>query len=83
MSLRPPLPARAQSADEIIEKHIAAVGGRPALEKITSRRLTGTVTLSIQGNDVSGPYEAYAKPPNKSRVVLKSTRRRSVDPANW
>jgi hypothetical protein len=64
-------PARAQTADEIIEKHLAALGGRPALAKITSRKSTGTVTLSIQGADIPGPYEAYGKVPNKSRAVLK------------
>ena len=60
-----------QTADEIIEKHLAALGGRPALQKLTSRRSTGTVSLSTQGTDISGPYEAYAKAPNKTRVVLK------------
>ncbi len=63
--------ARVQTSDEIIEKHIAALGGRPALEKLVSRRSTGTVTLSLQGTDLSGTYEAYAKAPNKTRVVLK------------
>ena len=63
--------ARVQTSDEIIEKHIAALGGRPALEKLVSRRSTGTVTLTLQGTDLSGTYEAYAKAPNKTRVVLK------------
>ena len=63
--------ARAQTADEIIEKHLAAVGGRAALGKLVSRQSTGTVTLSVQGNDLSGPYESYAKAPGKTRVVLK------------
>ena len=63
--------ARVQTSDEIIEKHIAALGGRPALQKLVSRHATGTVTLSVQGADLSGTYEAYAKAPNKTRVVLK------------
>jgi outer membrane lipoprotein-sorting protein len=63
--------ARVQTADEIIDKHIAALGGRPALAKLVSRHATGSVTLSVQGNDLSGTYEAYAKAPNKTRVVLK------------
>ena len=29
--------AAAQTADEIVEKHIAAIGGRAALAKLTSR----------------------------------------------
>ena len=30
--------AAAQTADEVVEKHLAALGGREALGKITSRR---------------------------------------------
>src|SRR5262245_5920516 len=63
--------ASAQSVDEIVDKHIAAVGGRAALAKLTTRHSTGTATLTVQGIDLSGPYEAYAKAPNKTRVILK------------
>lgn len=65
------VPARVQTADEIIEKHIAAVGGRAALAKLTTRQSTGNATLTVQGNDISGPYESWAKAPNKTRVVIK------------
>jgi len=36
----------AQSADEIIEQHLAAVGGREALERIASRVSRCTIALS-------------------------------------
>jgi hypothetical protein len=39
--------ARAQTADEVITKHIAAIGGRDALTRITSRRATGTITQTV------------------------------------
>jgi hypothetical protein len=59
---------RTQTADEIVEKHLAARGGRPALAKLTSQHTTGTVTLLVQGTNISGPYSQWSKAPNKSRV---------------
>src|SRR5438552_10243768 len=63
--------AFAQTADEIIEKYLTAIGGRAALSKLTSRTTTGTITLSTPGGDVSGPVEIYNQAPNKSRTVIK------------
>lgn len=63
--------AAAQSADDIIEKHLAALGGREALGKLTSRHATGTVTISSQAGDLSGSIETFAKVPNKTRVLMK------------
>jgi hypothetical protein len=63
--------AAAQSADEIVEKYLTAVGGRSALAKLTSRTMTGTITLSTPQGDVSGPVEIYSAAPNKSRTVVK------------
>lgn len=63
--------ASAQTADEVVEKHLAAVGGREALGKLVSRKSTGTVSLSTQGGDIPGSIEIYAKAPNKSRAYMK------------
>jgi hypothetical protein len=63
-------PASAQTADEIIEKHLAAIGGRAALGKLKSRSMTGTITLSTPGGDVSGPVEVLTQEPNKSRTLI-------------
>jgi hypothetical protein len=38
--------AWAQTADDIVEKHLTAIGGRAALSKLKSRTTTGTITLS-------------------------------------
>lgn len=63
--------ARVQTADEIVEKHLAALGGRQALAKLTSRRATGTVSISTPGGDLTGPIELSYKAPNKSRAYMQ------------
>ena len=62
--------ASAQTADAIVEKHLAASGGREALSKLTSRKSTGTITLSSQAGDLPGTIELSAKAPNKTRVSM-------------
>src|SRR5687767_954000 len=66
-----PLPAAVQSADEIVEKHLAALGGRDALAKLTSRKATGTVVFAAGGGEFKGPIELYNKAPNKARALIK------------
>jgi outer membrane lipoprotein-sorting protein len=63
--------ARAQTPDEIIEKHLAAIGGRDALAKLTSRRSVATITIATPMGDIPGTAEFDAKGPNKSRVYLQ------------
>src|SRR6185295_12160740 len=63
--------AHAQTADEIVEKHLAAIGGRAALAKLKSRTMTGTITVSTPGGDISGPVELVAQAMNKSRMLIK------------
>ena len=63
--------AAAQTADEIIEKHLAAVGGRAALNNLKSRSMKGTITLSTPGGDIAGPIEALNEVPNKSRTFIQ------------
>lgn len=62
--------ASAQTPDEVVEKHLAALGGRAALGKITSRRATCTLTIGTPGGDLAGPCELTYKTPNKSRVHI-------------
>jgi zinc protease len=69
--LMPARGASAQTADAVIDKMVAALGGRAALGKLTSRISTGTMTLSTPGGDVSGPVEVFNKAPNKSRTLVK------------
>jgi hypothetical protein len=63
--------ATAQTADEVIEKHIAALGGRAALGKLTSRTMTGTITLTTPAGELSGPIEVTNQSPNKVRTLIQ------------
>src|SRR5688572_25731394 len=64
--------AAAQTADEIIEKSITAMGGRAAHEKIKSRVTTGQLTIGTPAGDIAGTVEMYAAVPNKQRTVIKA-----------
>src|SRR5262245_56442221 len=69
----PPLvgAAGAQTADEIVQKYLTALGGRAALEKLTTRKSTGSVIVSTNpGGDLSGTIEVIVKAPNKSRALI-------------
>lgn len=63
-------PSSAQNVDAIVEKHLAAMGGREVLGKLTSRKSTGTVTVTTPGGPLSGPIEILLKAPNKSHVHM-------------
>ncbi len=58
----------APTADQILEKYIAAVGGADALHKVTSRISKGNI--SAGGHDM--PIEVFAKAPDKRMSVTHS-----------
>jgi len=62
--------AAAQDPDSVIEKFLAASGGRDAISKLTSRRSTGTVAVSTPAGDIQGTIQIEGKAPNKTRVVI-------------
>jgi hypothetical protein len=64
--------ARAQTADAVIEKSVAAMGGRAAFAKLKSRSMSGAITLGTPVGDVQGTIEIYNAAPNKSRTVIKA-----------
>jgi len=53
----------APTVDSILEKFVAASGGKPALEKVTSRVVKGS--LEAAGMTGTTNWEMYAKAPNK------------------
>lgn len=64
--------AWAQTADEVIERSLKAVGGRAAHEKLKSRLMTGTITLSTPAGEISGTVEILNAAPNKARSLIKA-----------
>ncbi|HEU4687853.1 MAG TPA: hypothetical protein VFS23_05810, partial [Vicinamibacterales bacterium] len=71
LTLSSAAPVLAQTADEIIEKHLAAVGGRATLSKLSSRVATGTIALTTPVGELKGTVEVYNKKPNKQRTLVK------------
>ena len=59
--------AAAVTADQILEKYVAALGGADAIRKVSSRVMTGTVLAG--GGET--PIELFTKAPNK-RVSISS-----------
>jgi mono/diheme cytochrome c family protein len=57
-----PLP----SLDQILERYVQAVGGRQAIERVTSRVMKGS---RVGADGVLVPEEVYAKAPNKLLTV--------------
>jgi hypothetical protein len=56
------------SAEQLLDKFIQALGGKPALEKLSSRVEKGTFELPAFG--ITAPIEIYSKAPNKSAFVI-------------
>ena len=63
--------AAAQTADDIIEKDLAALGGRTALSNLRSRSMKGTIRGSTPVGDLTGPVEILNEVPNKSRTFVQ------------
>lgn len=60
---KPALPA----AEQLLDKYLAAIGGREALQKITSRVQKGTLT-AFGGQNF--PAEVYSKAPDKRLSIM-------------
>jgi hypothetical protein len=64
--------ASAQTVDEIIEKSVAAMGGRAAFGKLKSRSMTGTITFASPAGDIQGTIEILNAAPNRTRTLIKA-----------
>ena len=59
----------AQTADQVLEKMIAAQGGRKALEAIDDTTYSGTMEMPQMG--MSGSMTMYQKEPDKMRLDIE------------
>jgi hypothetical protein len=57
------------TAQQVVDKFIAAIGGRAALERITSRVASGTLEIPDAG--VTGTLQISEKAPDKSLAVVE------------
>lgn len=57
------------TVDEVIDKYVKALGGKEALEKVTSRSAKGT--MEVEGMNMSGAMEMAAKAPNKATMSVE------------
>lgn len=62
--------ARAQTADDVVDKTIAALGGREKLATLTSRHTTGKITVSTPAGELPGTIEIFNQAPNFVRTLL-------------
>ena len=67
-SAAPTTDAELPTVDAILDKYVAAIGGREAQRKITTRVTRGRV--DVPGVSFGGKVEVYAKAPNKSLTVM-------------
>ena len=66
--------AATPTADQVLEKYVAALGGAEAIHKITSRVAKGSI--SFGGHE--SPIEVFSKAPNKRMSVTHSERGESI-----
>jgi zinc protease len=61
----------AQTAAEVLERSVTAMGGRAAFSNVKSRSTIGTITLSTPGGEVTGSVDVLNAVPNKSRSLIQ------------
>lgn len=65
-----PSQAALPTADQILDKFVQAVGGKEAVQKVTSRVAKGTFEMDQMGGDAT--TEIYEKAPNKQYSITAS-----------
>jgi len=57
--------------EQVLERYVDALGGKAALEKVTSRISKGR--FEVQSLALAGPAQIFEKAPNKRAIVLEAT----------
>lgn len=60
-------PVQAQTLDELIQKHVEALGGKAKLDAVKNIRMTGKMTL---GPGIEAPFAIEVQDPNKMRMEM-------------
>src|SRR5947208_15454194 len=61
------------TVDQVLDKYVQAIGGRDALDKVTTRVMKGSIELPATGDAgsiVPGTTEIYMKAPNKRMLMV-------------
>lgn len=66
---KPAAAAKLPTVKQILDKYVAAVGGRKANEKIKTRAMKGTVEMAPMG--IKGTVESYTAAPDKVYTKMK------------
>jgi zinc protease len=64
----PKADASMPTVDQILDKYVQALGGKAAIEKLTSRMSKGSFDIPAMG--ASGTAEIYEKAPNKTLAII-------------
>lgn len=59
--------AQAQTLDELLQKHVEAIGGKAKLDAVKSVRMTGKMTM---GPGMEAPFTMEFQDPNKMRMEM-------------
>lgn len=68
-----PQPAQPPTVDRILEKYVQFVGGKSAVQAVTSRVMKGTISAPALGANPIGSIEIYAKAPNKELTLISTS----------
>jgi hypothetical protein len=61
-------PAALPAVDDILDKYVKAIGGKEAIEKVTSRTAKGS--FEIEAMNMTGTFEIFSKAPNKNAMKI-------------